>query len=344
MIRTFRTGAHAHRTPLSSPALRPLFHGHIVQVNHPDDADLLIFGHSLDILNAPLEVVKSWRQHQQPVVLLSEEPFWDTIWGREPGTRDIVLETPYGPLPVIQLNHQTSAVFAFDQIPYYLLTNHRFATAYAARFTRNAALSASDWQQRFETCRQALVFMFERRPEPHHNVSWAEEDIIGLCAWRTDVAEACSPVPGVTHLGHSWAPETPKRQDRLDWHLDKLVDRDGQQRVLAAFENTHQRQYISEKFFDAFACGAQPAYFASPQHGIHRLALPADSWINCYGLSPSDALQQIMTACDTITQTAEDYVIAQKKLAALFTSPDIWLAERERLRRTLLCELNSLLS
>lgn len=344
MIRTFKTGLHAHRTPLSYPALRPLFQYDILQVSDPDDADILIFGHILDIQDAPVDVIESWRRKQQPVVLLSEEPFWDTVWGRQPGLRDIEIDTTHGLLPVTQLNHHTSQIFNFECIPYYLLTNHRFAVSYAARFMQNRALSAAQWRARFQQYSHDLVFMFERRPETHHNVVWRDYDIIGLCAWRTEVAEISGTTKRVARLGHSWDKDIAKRQETVDWHLDKLVSRNGQQRILAAFENTHQPFYVSEKFFDAFACGALPAYFASDNHGIHRFSLPDTSWINCYGLSPKDAANTLLNACSITTQAAEDYVVAQNRLAALFTSTDIWLAERKRLHRALLHELERVLS
>lgn len=149
MIRVFRTGAHAHRTPLSYSALAPLFSDEITHTQRPDQADIYVFAHSLDIENAPLELVEDWRQRQRPIVLLSEEPFWDTIWGRQPLARRRTIDSRYGLLPVYQLNHCTSSIFRFTKIPYYLLTNHRFANAYAARLKRNCELSEQDWQNAF---------------------------------------------------------------------------------------------------------------------------------------------------------------------------------------------------
>lgn len=364
MIKVFKSGPHAHRTPLSYPALIPLFADRITLVDTPDVADLLVFAHVEDIQTAPRALVLSWRQRRRPVVLLSEEPFWDTIWCRRPGLRHMVVDTAHGALPVIQLNHQTSPIFAFDQIPYYLLTNHRFALAYGARFRRNATFSPAHWQERFATYAQDIVFMFERRPEPYHSVTWDQYQIEGLCAWRTKVAEACTgdrlhgdpqadtkPVGrNIQRLGHSWSPNTPPRQTCVDWHLDKLVRLNGNQRILTAFENTHHPRYISEKFFDAFACGARPAYVAAPSHGLHRLELPIDSWINCHGRPPTTAAQMLEEQAQAMQQEAtaqsyaQSYAQAQKQLATLFCNPQIWVAERARLRRALLDEFDAILA
>lgn len=339
-IKIFKHGAHAQRTPLSYPALEPLFADIIELVDQPEQADLYVFAHSLDIAAAPRPLVEDWRIRRRPVALLSEEPFWDTIWGRRPLDRDRVIDTPHGPLPVIQINHHTSSVFRFDRIPYYLLTNHRFANTYAARFSRNAQLGPSDWQARFASRRADLIFMFERRPEPFHNMRWPQGEIIGLCAWRTDLAEACK-TGKVERLGASWQ-GGPTRFELDDWYLDKMARLDGQTRLLAAFENTHQPDYITEKIFDAFACGALPLYFASPLHRIHGFSLPETSWINLHDLSIPDAVERIEKITFT-PELFEAYTEAQQRLAALFCDADAWLSERQRLRRALKQELTLLL-
>ncbi len=339
MIKVFKSGAHAHRSPLSYPALAPLFGDDIELVATPQEADLYLFAHSLDVEATSREVVEDWRRRRRPVVILSEEPFWDTIWGRKPLARDRVLETEFGALPVIQLNHHTSDIFAFDRIPYYLLTNHRFANAYGARFARNAALGATDWQARFDARPVDLTFMFERRPEPSPAVRWPQGGIIGLCSWRTRLAETCTQ-GAVERLGQSWQGGR-NRFDLDNWHMDKLTRLDGRARLLAAFENTHQPDYITEKLFDAYACGALPLYFASPRHRIHGLGLSPDAWINLFDLSPVDAAARI-TQIEFTPERFEAYAQAQNHLAQLFGDPGIWVQERLRLRRTVLAALTDI--
>ena len=164
MIAIYRTGAHRHRTPLAYPALAPLFAPHLAEVADPLEADLWLFAHPLDVADAPPALVEHWRARRLPVVILSEEPFWDTLWGRRPLARHFTIDTRAGRLPVIQLNHATCVIFRFAEIPYYLLSNHRFANAYATRFARNAALTPADWQARFQGYASDLTFLFERRP------------------------------------------------------------------------------------------------------------------------------------------------------------------------------------
>lgn len=340
MIRIFLTGTHELRTPFSYHALTPLWSGFAERVTHPARADLYLFAHIQDVKDAPAEMVADWRQRQRPVVLLSEEPFWDSIWTRQPMTRNLVVDTNFGPLPVIQLNHHTSAIFDFDQIPYYLLSDHRFANAYRARFTRNATLTPDDWQARFATRTSQLTFMFERRPEPFHNLVWGDGDIIGLCAWRTELAQICLQEMGaqsVQLLGQSWQ-GGPSRFEIGNWHRNKLTRLDGHTRMMGALENTHQPNYLSEKLFDAFACGAWPLYYASPRHRVHGLGLPEDAWANLFGLSPQEAATQVGRLVRDPHFSPDmfaAYAHAQGVLAQLFGTPSIWTAERRRLARAL---------
>lgn len=338
MIRIFRSGAHTHRSPLSYPALAPLFTPSISFVDRPGAADLYLFSHVLDIEAAAEELVLDWRQRRRPVVLLSEEPFWDTIWTRRPLQREIHVETAWGALPVVQLNHATSPIFRFDRIPYYLLTNHRFSTAYRYRFRRNAARTPADWRARLRAYGRDTVFIFERRPEAFHDRRWPAAGITGLCAWRTRVAECTE---GAERLGASWQ-GGPPRQALSDWHMDKLVRLDGCARSIAAFENTHQPDYVSEKFFDAMACGSRPLYYAEPGHRITGFGVPGAAWLNLVGLTPEAAAARIAEPFET-SDFAEAWHAGQRALADLFSDTGALQAERSRLRQAVMDELQRIL-
>ena len=346
MIKVFKTGPHARRTPLSYPALAPLFDGRIELVARPEQADLYLFAHILDVQQAPRALAEDWRRRRRPIVLMSEEPFWDTIWGRQPMAHQRLADSPWGLLPLHQLNHHTSEVFRFRRIPYYLLTNHRFANAYAAKFARNAQVTPDGWAQTLRSRATAITFMFERRPEPYHSVSWPEANITGLCHWRTQVAETCRRGP-IERLGRSWQPDAPPRNRLSDWHLDKMAMLDGRQKVLAAFENTHQPSYITEKIFDAFAAGALPAYYAAPSHRIHDFGLPQAAWLNLYGHTPQEAATHLdgLPWQDSawLEETGHGYHQAQKRLADLFCNPKHWQQERRRLQTALSADLSRVL-
>lgn len=339
MIRVYLSGEHAHRTPLSYPALAPLFKADISFVADPAQADICVFAHILDIQNTTQVVVEDWRHRQRPIVLLSEEPFWDTIWGDDPLAPLIYVDTAFGTVPVHQINHATSDVFRFDKIPYYLLTNPRFFNAYTEKFARNAARNQSQWRALIDAYAWDVTFMFERRPEPYHSVSWSEGDLIGLCAWRTNFAEAYQ-TGRVARLGKSWQGGVSRFELKGDWHQDKLHRLDGQSRIVGAVENTHHPDYITEKFFDALACGGVPLYYASPNHRIHDFGLPTDSWINLYNLTPAQAVDY------TNTMKIDDKIpaiqMANAALLDLFSQPDLVVKERARLRGKLVSHLAQL--
>ena len=340
MLKIFKSGRHSQRTPLSYPSLWPLFQDSITLVDRPNLADLYVFAHVLDIQDAPIEMIEDWRVRQRPVVLLSEEPFWDTIWCRYPLDPLIYVETSWGTLPVQQLNHCTCDIYKFKRIPYYLLTNHRFANAYSYRFERNAALSTREWQEDFSQRTVDLTYMFERRTERYHWVEWPEADLTGLCSWRTDLAETY--VEGVVeHLGKSWRSDVKSRFElSTDWHMDKLTRLDGRARMIGAIENTYHPNYITEKLFDAFACGAMPIYWAGGSHRIRELGLPEESWVNLCGMTPTEgaaSLQQAIARLDF-----EAFREANSRLKMLFSDPKNWVAERHRLRASVLSELERL--
>lgn len=346
-VTVYLQGLHAKRSPLSYPALAPYFQDRILLVDQPEQADLQLFSHSLDVEMAPVAQIQCWRNHRQPLVWLSEEPFWDTIWGKAPLAPVLTVDSPLGGVPVHQINHQTSAIFRYDQLPYYLLTNPRFQNAYARMFARNAQKTPRQWLLEFQARPVELSFMFEKRAAPHHNVSWPEGDVTGLCAWRTELALACLEQAGgeqtiKTH-GRSWHGGLARQAIAGDWHADKLATLDGHARQIGALENTHQPQYLTEKLFDAFACGARPLYWASDQNRIHDLALPDTAWANLFGLSPATAAEKVLSWRPDAA-FAEAYTEAQQILAAHFGNPEVWIQEAERFATALHAELLALLN
>jgi hypothetical protein len=325
-------GRHAHRQPFAYAALRPLWQDRVALTEDPARADLILFAHPRDAAS------QTGLPEGTPLALLSEEPFWDTLFSPDPLAAEVTLPTGGGPRRVHQANHHSSAVFDFDALPYYLLTDHRFAAAFGHRFARNARQDAAQWAAAWAACPRDLVFMAERRPESFHDLKHPGGDILGLCAWRTRLAEAAT--GAVDRLGATWQ-GGPTRFDLPDWHLDKLVRLDGRARLISGIENTHQPAYISEKLFDAFACGAVPVFMASPGHRLHDLDLPEEAWINLWGQTEAGAAATL-GAWRPGPGTAAAYARAQAQLARLFTDPRIWLAERARLRRALLEEVTRL--
>ncbi|SMY09241.1 hypothetical protein [Flavimaricola marinus] len=331
------TGKHSHRQPFAYDALRPLWQDEVTLTDTASEADLIVIAHphNLSDLSGPLA---ERADAGTPVALISEEPFWDTLFSPDPLARAVTLPAAHlGTIRAHQVTHHRSAIFDFDRIPYFLLTDPGYIQRYAELFRRNAALSAQDWATAFGDRPHDLTFMAERRPEAFHDMVLPSGDIVGLCAWRTRLAESCTE-GRVQRLGASWG-HGPSRFDLIDWHGDKIAQIDGQRtRILSGLENTHQPTYLSEKLFDAFACGARPLYYASPGHRVHDLGIPAGAWLNLWGHSVEAAVTAVYSARWDDAFHA-DYAAAQTRLAALFTDADCIAAERARLGRALTREV-----
>ena len=340
-IRVLVTGRHAHRTPFAYPALAPLWEGAVALTEAPEAADLLIYAHPLDpgAMTAPL--AERVARQPLPVALLSEEPFWDSLFSPDPLAHAISLPAAgLGTLRLHQVNHHRSPIYDFDRIPYYLLTDPRYIARYRGLFARNAALSPQDWRAAFAARPVQAAFMAERRPERFHDLEIPAGDLIGLCAWRTRLAEAYATGP-VERLGASWqGGET--RFALADWHADKLARLDGRTRILSGIENTHQPTYLSEKIFDAFACGARPLYVASAGHRLHDLGLPEGAWINLWG-HDSDAAAAAIDAAPWDQAFFARYAQAQSLLAALFGDERAVAAERSRLGHAIVAQTRRLM-
>lgn len=338
-LRLHITGTHRHRQPFAYAALAPLWEDQIHLTTDPEDADLITIAHPHN-LGDLTEAAAGKVAQGTPVALISEEPFWDSLFSPDPLAHMVVLHAAHlGSAQVHQVNHHRSPIFDFARIPYFLLTDPGYIRRYAARFRRNAQRAAEDWASAFADRPFDVTFMAERRPEAFHDIDLPGGDITGLCAWRTRLAIG-STTGRVQRLGASWG-HGASRFDLTDWHSDKLDGLDGQTRIMSGLENTHQPTYLSEKLFDAFACGARPVYYASPGHRVHDLGLPPEAWINLWGHSVEAAVGEIETApWDAAFYSA--YAQAQSELAALFTDAEAVEAERARLGPALIAEVRRL--
>lgn len=338
-VKLWLEGRHSKRMPFAYPHLATLWQDQIIRADSPKAADLLIAAHPRDLAVMGQETADC--AHQKPFALLSEEPFWDSLFSPDPFADEVVLwGGRAGHLRLRQLNHHTSAIYDFARIPYFLLTEPGYIAAYQRLFASNAARLPADWQAEVAGRGLRLAFMAERRPETFHDFERPEGDLIGLCAWRTRLAER--PHRGaVARIGASWTPGAPPRQALQDWHQDKIDTLDGKVQILSALENTHQPNYISEKFFDAFALGAWPLYHASPGHRIHDLGLPETAWLNLWGKTEEAAFAAV-EALDPEELPWRAYAVAQGQLAALFGDSAVIAAERARLRDAVLAEVQAL--
>ncbi|MFN4100266.1 MAG: exostosin family protein [Pararhodobacter sp.] len=320
-------GRHAKRTPLSYAPIRRLLGDRLDIVERPDAADILVTGFNLDLrenidtLRPLLTAPKAPK-----IVVLSEEPLWDITWSGPFTGCDGKMSVKGIGLSYAFLGHETSDIYAFDRIPYFVLTSETYAVRYANMMGRFAHVSPAMLLDRWNRAPIRAAFFAEHRKGEAYAGRFPERDVAALSAYRTELAEAAQG-DGVLRVGKGWGAET-LRQDLPDWHLDKLAQLDGRTRVLSSLENVHQRLYISEKIFDAFAVGAIPAYWAGPNHRIFDL-VPAAAMVNCHGLDPQAAAERI-AALAPDAAFAEAWLDTCSRLARLFGNAQAIQAERRR--------------
>ena len=329
MIRIHPFGDYAHRQPLAYPAIRAACAGRIEVVDDIARAEIVTVSHTKD-LDRHAEVLKARIGPDQRLVLLSEEPFWDTVWDPDPLAREGTRETSRGPLRFTRLTHLTSDIYRFDRIPYFLLTDPAYARRYAGLFARNAARGAERWRALWAAAPWQAGFMAEARDDPKYDRGFPQAGVAGLSSRRTRIARACG--KRSLRLGHGWQPG-PRRQALRDWHLDKLVRLDGQCRLFSAIENTLHPDYVTEKPFDALAMGAVPLVEAGLGHRLHAL-FPEGGLLDLKGLPPAEAAAAI-DDWDPATADPAPYMAAQRRMAALFADPAILRAEYDRLAQAL---------
>lgn len=340
-IRVFPAGSFQNRQPLAYAPILDRACQNITLVDTPDAAQIVTISHHMDLaLSGPRLRRMLAATPGLHLVLLSEEPFWDTAWAPDPfSRRQQQHDTGEGLLPYTVLNHHTSGLYRAARIPYFLLTDPRYIAHYRPLFDRNAGMRVSDWLAHFRQAELDAAFMGEWRQHDRDRVEFPAHDVWGLSYFRTRMTMLCTR-GRVLKAGKGWQPGPP-RQELPDWHADKIAQLDLRCRYISAFENTHQNEYVSEKILDAFALGGVPLYFAGPSHAVHRL-VGGGGWLNFYGTPPR---APVFDPRRPISLTeAEAYAATQARLAALFADPTAVPAEIDRLARALHDEFSRILA
>jgi hypothetical protein len=336
-ISVFIFGGFRNRNPLAYPAIRERLGDRVALVDAPDDADILLISHFSDVdlfgqaIHSMLRRCPGLR-----LVLFSEEPFWDSCAMPDPFSRIQRFPTYDGVIDCVVLNHETTQMYRAEHIPYFLLTDPRYIAHYRPLFDRNAGWSVEDWVTHFTQARIDAVYLAGRRHSPNQAPDFGDDRMRGLSVWRSHMADACQGHM-IIREGAGWS-SGPRRQDLADWHSDKLQRFDLQVRYMSAFENTHQRNYISEKIWDAFAVGSVPLYVASKTHALHRL-IGSAGWLNFHEAVPTAIVFVADTPVDL--PMAASYAAQQHKLAKLFANAALIDAEYSRFCDALLAELDN---
>ena len=327
-MKIFLLGKHSNRTPFSYDEYRSLFQRNFIYVNKPEQADFLVLGFYIDI-RENIDVIKKSLAINPKIklVILSEEPLWDTLWSGDFTKKQQRIKIDGFDIEFYFLNHQTTSIFNFDKIPYFLTTSNDYIVRYHCFFQQNSKLTNSEIKAIWNAADIKKAFYAEHRLGDKYNVHIQESDTRGLCSYRTELTLRFQNKNALI-VGQGWG-KTEKRQKLADWHLDKLAVIRYQSHIVSALENTHQTSYVTEKIFDAFAALAVPVYFASDTHAINNI-INSESYINVYGNTIDDAAKNINKFQYT-DEFISNYNKQQCDLANLFSDYRIVNKERNRL-------------
>jgi len=325
-MRIYLMGRHANRTPFSYAVYRKILERFFTYVEDPAQADVIILGYVVDIDKniSTLEEVKK-KNPSCRIVVVSEEPLWDTtnsgdFWERH--NTHIVGRYDF---KYSVINHHTSHIYDFDRLPYFITTDDKFYLRYSQAFSKNARMTPKDLLQTWKAASIRYAFFAEKRElSKKYSVSWPDINTWGLSVYRTDVAKGM-PNKETMRVGAGWSSAV-TRQQLPDWHLDKLTTLRGRSMIVSALENTNQRNYISEKIFDAYAVGGIPLYWAAPGHRVDEI-VPPESYLNLFDLDPEAAVKKVISVVPDLAK-AEAHLAAQASLAQRFQYYDDLLYER----------------
>lgn len=332
-------GTHSNRTPLSYAPFQSTAGDRVSLVKDPMKADFIMTGFNIDIRdNAELFENLTKKRPDTKVVVISEEPLWDSTWSGGFVGRNRKTKCGDAELNYTFLNHTNSSVFDFEKIPYFLLTSEDFLARYGLLISRHTHIAPAKLLEHWKKAPIPAAFYAEVREGDAYAKSFPEHGVYGLSTYRTDVAKKVE-MPGVVREGKGWRSNA-RRQALPDWHLDKLAALDMRVRVASAYENTHQASYISEKIFDAFLVGGVPTYYADKDHRVLNL-VPETSMINTFGLSADKAAAKIKDFKPD-ADFANSWLETAHKLQASFTDDAAIMRERQRIVDTIMTELEKL--
>ena len=157
-------GKHQHRTPLSYPTYQQLLPRSLKPVDLESAPDLLVFGYVQDFYeNLPLIREARTRNPSVKLAVLSEEPFWDTIWSGDYTLRKAQRVVNGESLDYYAINHVNSRVYDYEQIPYIVTTEDTFFARYSFMFKRNAAKQEEEYRRVWQKASIKSAFFAEKR-------------------------------------------------------------------------------------------------------------------------------------------------------------------------------------
>lgn len=298
-ISIYHFGQFKERVPFYYTSYRPYFSQFFKYIDNPERADFLVCGFFGDIkaYSEFIADVKCKNENVQ-LVVLSEEPLWDTLWYYrwERPIHDVIVEVggTTQKWSFHFVNHANSDIFDFYKLPYFITTENLYTQRYYQLLKLSSSLSSKDLLKRWQQSKSRYSFIAEKRLRDAYHKEDHNSQLLGLSVYRTRLAmEVQEQHSEATYcMGKGWKSEN-TRQSLADWHLNKIITLSDDNFVVSAIENTVLDNYISEKPFDALSLGGLPIYWANESHRIHEF-LSSDSMINIAGLDYKRAARLIV--------------------------------------------------
>ncbi|MCV2876245.1 hypothetical protein OE810_08200 [Rhodobacteraceae bacterium XHP0102] len=327
-LRIYLAGPHRHLSPLAAEGL--VWPARLIQVQSADDADMVVFTHPHDPQKCDPESAACLTAQKPPkLCVYSPEPMWDLLFLSHPDGDVTWVDLPLiGPRQAAVLTHQNAALFDFAALPFYIMAETQMRARLKDLITQNAKRDAEDWMSMWRAARfDAAGYVTHRRGPAH----WQRQGTMqALSAWRSLVAVELQVQGDALIAGQGWTHQI-RRAEIPDWHSEKLRALRARARACLAIENTIAPHYVSEKLFDAFACGMRPISCGGvdPRLGIEVDAVitldPADS--------PNAAAAQVMRAAQKDAQNPAAFVRTMRQLATRLNDPDLHAQELHRIER-----------
>ncbi|WP_421132566.1 glycosyltransferase family 10 domain-containing protein [Alteromonas sp. A079] len=324
-------GQFIKRIPFSYASYSPYFSQFFEVVDQPEKADFLVCGFFGDIkTSSELIAAAKGKNKSVQIVVLSEEPLWDTLWYYrwERPIHDVIVEVDgrTQKWPFHFVNHANSDIFDFHQLPYFITTENSYTQRYCQLIKLSSSLSSKEILKRWQRAKSRYSFIAEKRLRDAYHKEDHNSQLLGLSVYRTKVAmEVQQQCTSTRCIGKGWESEN-ARQSLADWHLNKIVTLLDDNFVVSAIENTVVDNYISEKPFDAISLGALPVYWANDSHRIHEF-ISSDSMINISGLDFRDAARFILDFKPTISNV-EALIQTRESFLERITAKNVLTEER----------------
>lgn len=333
-------GEHSKRLPFAYKEFKQISTNKFNVINDPLYCDYLFIGYFQDLKKNFDEIYFILSKNKNcKLILLSEEPIWDTLWSEGYQEKYRVLIKDGKRINFYFLNHFTSNIYKFNKFPYFITTNNNFFVRYHNFFNRNSLLLKSDIKKLWNTASIRMAFFNERRIGKKYDCEDPLLGRVGLSNFRSEIALSITG-KGVLRVGAGWIKSSLPRQKLPDWHLDKLVALDRQCYIVSALENTCAPFYITEKIFDSFAVLGVPIYYKNPSLSFVD-SIVDNSFINLFGLNINDSIN-IISDFTPSELFLGNYIETQRNLNNLFNDFDLYHSERIELVNSIYTEIISI--